>query len=72
MKNLRIELSALAEKWRKTIADYDAAHVNSSDPEDWVGPIRDCLLEVDILLRDTAETPEERIKRRLIINSNVG
>jgi hypothetical protein len=72
MKDLRNGLSELAEKWRKIITDYDAAHINSSDPEDWVGPIRDCLFDVDVLLRDTATTSEERIKRRLNINPHSG
>ena len=39
-------VSALSDKWQKEIDQYDAVHIGSSDPEDWVGPKRDCLVEL--------------------------
>lgn len=72
MKNVTDKLIALAEKWRKEIADYDKAHIDSSDPEDWVGPIRTCLSEVDTILIEGAETPIERIARRKAANYHIG
>lgn len=72
MKILREELSLLADKWRNTIKAYDLEPNNWCGPEDWVAPLRECLLEVDVLLRDTAETPEERIKRRIKMDPSVG
>lgn len=41
---------ALANHWRRDIKTYDEEHINSSDPEDWVGPKRDCLMELDEII----------------------
>jgi len=42
-------LVALLAKWRAEIAHYDAT-CSPSDPEDWVGPKRDCADELEAAL----------------------